>query len=340
VALPVVSLRGKVTVDRALQEIRRQTGATVRDDRDEAGQEVFLDLNRVSFWQAVDALALAAKAKPVLIGREGLVALQRPSATDRRPPVSYDGPFRTRILRVTSSRELDSDRRSCTVGLEVTWTPTLRPLFMESQAQQVRLRNSKGQDVPVAAEGASLVPVDGRLVLPIDVTLPALPRSEAHLGLLEGKLLAVAPSQMLRFAFDSDLQALKDAVPGGAQRRLTQEEVVCRITRVVLSRERWSVQVRLDYPEGNSKLESFQAGSLVVNNELVLRRKDGKRPPLSPTSYVIDQVSSRRALVTYHFTDRLGVLRGKAADWKPSYQAPARIVELPFRFSFRDVPLP
>jgi hypothetical protein len=339
VSLPVVALRGKLPLSKALAELRRQTGITVRDDRNEADQEVSVDLERASFWQAVDALALSAKAKVVQSNRDGAVSLQRWSRTDRRAPVSYDGPFRIRVMRVTASRDLDSERASCTVGLEVTWTPNLLPLFMESQPQQVRLNNSRGNALPVPDEGSSLVPVDGRYSLAIEVSLPALPRSESHIGLLEGKLLAVAPSKMLRFSFDSDLLALKDATPDGAQRRLAQEDVVCRVNRVILARERWSVQVRLDYPEGNSKLESFQAGSLVANNELSLRSKDGKRG-LSPTSYVIDQVSSRRALVTYHFTDRPGSPRGKAADWKLNYRAPARIVDLPFRFSFRNVPLP
>jgi hypothetical protein len=338
-SLPVVSLQGTLTTAKALQEIRRQTGIVVRDERNESGQEVTLDLDRVSFWQAVDALALATRARAVQTGTVGSVSLQHLSRGERRPPVSYDGPFRSRILRVSASRDLDSDRASCTAEMEVTWTPTLRPLFLETKAQQVRLRNSRGQDIAVTEEGSSLAPVDGRYSLAVEVSLPALPRAESQMGLLEGKLLAVAPSKMLRFSFDADLLALHKAPPNGAQRRLTEEDVVCRIARVVLAEERWSVQIRLDYPEGNRKLDSFQAGSLVINNELTLRRKDGKRT-LDPTSYVIDQVSSRKALVTYHFTNRPGFSRGKASDWKLSYLAPARIVELPFRFSFRNVPLP
>ena len=86
-------------------------------------------------------------------------------------------------------------------------------------------------------------------------------------------------------------------------------------------------------------LESFQASSLVVHNELVLTSKDGKRQ-LPSSSYVIDEISSRRAKVTYHFTDRPGQRRGSVRDWKVSYRAPARIVEVPVSFTFRGVPLP
>lgn len=339
--VPVVSIRDTLPLGRALAELRKQTGIAVHDGLDAADRDVSVALEKASFWQATDTLAAAAGAKTVLAGRDGAVSLQPLLKGDRRPPVSYDGPFRVRAVRITTSRDLDSDRGSCVVSLEVTWTPTLRPLFLESQAQQVRLRDARGKDIPVSNEGSSLAPVDGRYSLPLDVTIPALPREQAHIGALEGKLLAVAPSKMVRFAFDADLAALADAAPGGAQRRAVQDEVASRITKVVLGRESWSVQVALDYPpKGNHMLESFQAGSLVANNELALASKDGKRS-LASSSYVIDQVSSDHALVTYHFTDRPGaVRRGRAADWKVAYMAPARIVEVPFRFAFKDLPLP
>jgi hypothetical protein len=339
-AVPSVSIRDTLPLPKALMEIRRQTGITVQDGLGDGEREVSLALDKASFWQAIDAIAAGAGAKPMQSGRDGTVTLQPLLKGERLPPVSHDGPFRVRVLRTAASRDLDSDRGSCVVSLEVTWTPTLRPLFLETQPQQVRLRDDKGKDIPVGDEGSSLAPVDGKFSLPLELTLPGLPREQKTIAALDGKLLAITPSKMIRFAFDSDLAALSEAVPDGAQRRAVQEEVVCRVNKVVLGREAWSVQIALDYPEGNRKLESFQAGSLVANNELVLVNKDGKRT-LAATNYVIDQVGSQRALVTYHFTDRPGsVRRGQAADWKLSYTAPARIVEVPFRFSFKDLPLP
>jgi hypothetical protein len=44
--------------------------------------------------------------------------------------------------------------------------------------------------------------------------------------------------------------------------------------------------------------------------------------------------------VTYHFRDKPGGRLGAASQWKPRYSAVARIVEIPIRFRFRDVPLP
>ena len=70
----------------------------------------------------------------------------------------------------------------------------------------------------------------------------------------------------------------------------------------------WSVEVTLDYPEGNVKLDSFQ--SWVVNNEMVLEGKDGSRFPSS--SYLLEESSPRHAVFTYHFNDKEKMKRGLA----------------------------
>src|SRR5262249_20455928 len=180
-----------------------------------------LDRERASFGRAVDPLAVAAKARPVQSGRDGSIVLQPFTRDDRRPPVSYDGPFRTRVTRITVSREFDSDRGSCVVGLEVSWTPTLRPLFLEPQPRQVRMRDGDGKAVEVADEGSSLAPVDGRFNLALETSLPALPRDHKRISSLRGRLLAIAPTKMLRFRFDdkATLAVLEGATPGGEQRK-------------------------------------------------------------------------------------------------------------------------
>ena len=158
---------------------------------------------------------------------------------------------------------------------------------------------------------------------------------------MQGQFLVVAPSQFLTFRFSGDLPTLRDAVPGGALRRLVQSDVVCRIDRLLLARDRWTVVIGLEYPAGGGgiSLESYQASSLVVQNELRLVSGDGKRV-LAPSSYVIDSVSSRRAQVSYHFTDQPRSRRGQPEQWRITYQAPERLIEVPVRFAFKNIPLP
>jgi hypothetical protein len=335
-----VDLRdNRISLTSALAEIRRQTGVTIADDTGQPEQAISLDLRQATFWQAIDAIAAAGKWKSVLTDRDGTVHLVARRPTDRLPPASYDGDFRVRVLRTTATRDFDSDRSQCTVSLEVGWTPALHPLFLESQVQELRVRDRANRPMAVADEPSSLVAVDGRLSHLIDLLLPGFPRADRDIGELSGKLSAIAPSKMLTFRFDATLKGLNESVTGGEQRRLTRDDVVCRLARIKLERDRWSISIALDYPEGSLRLESFQAASLVVNNELTLLSKDGKRS-LSPTGNVVEYVASRRAMVTYHFTDSPRSTRGTPETWYVQYRAPARIVSVPFRFSFRNLPLP
>jgi hypothetical protein len=342
-ALPVVKrvdLRAdKIPLAKALADVRRQTGFTVSDDLGEPERAVSLDLRQATFWQSVDAIAAAAGGKSLVSARDGAVSLVRRSPSDRVPPTSYDGDFRVRILRIQSSRDFDSTRSACTVSLEVSWTPTLRPLLLESQVQELRVIDEKGKAVPVVGESSSLAFVEGRYAFPLDISLPGFPRSASRIGEISGKLLAVAPNKMIAFKFAADLKALSEAPPAGALRRLNQDDVVCRLPRIKLERGQWSVTVAISYPEGGYELESYQGKSLVLNNEIALVSKDGKRS-LPGSSSVVEEVGPRRALVTYHFKDRPRMPRGRAENWSLQYRAPARIVAVPFRFAFRNVDLP
>jgi hypothetical protein len=329
----------RISLTGALAEIRRQTGVTIADDSEQPEQAISLDLRQATFWQAVDAVAAAGKLKTVVSERDGTVRLVPRRPADRLPPTSYDGDFRVRVLRTTGTRDFDSDRAQCTVSLEVAWTPTLRPLFLESQVQELQVRDQSNRPVAVNAEPSSLVAVDGRLSHPIDLLLPGFSRADRVIGELSGKLSAIAPSKILAFRFDANLKALDEAAAGGEVRRLTLDDVTCRLATIKLERNRWSISVGLEYPEGSLHLESFQAASLVVNNELALSSKDGKRT-LSPSSNVVEYVTSRKALVTYHFTDGPRAKRGTSETWYVQYRAPARIVSVPLRFTFRNVPLP
>jgi hypothetical protein len=317
-----------VPVSKSLAELARQTGVRVEDRRGEPDKEIAVRCDRAPFWQALDAIAEAAGAGIYLYPRTGVVTLvKRPPA---RPPVCHDGFFRCALKKVVASRDLESGAAGCTVFLEVAWEPGLQPLLLETRPQDLRLFDEQMRPVSVPDEGSAPAPVDGRISLPIELQLPALPRAAQHIGLLEGRLNVVAPTHMLDFTFEPPT-VLARAQPGDARLQQTKEGVTCRISKLTLTAERWTVQVVLDYPPGNKELESYQ--SWVVNNELALVSADGQR--MVHTEYVRESATPRRAVLSYHF-------RGRAlpSGWRLSYRTPAAIVEWPVRFSFKNVPLP
>lgn len=335
-AKPVTLQAAKIALPQALAELAKQSGITVEDRRGGGEDGFALDLRGTTFWPALDAIARAANARVDLYARDGKLALVRRPADYTEPPVSYSGLFRTAVKRVAAFRDLETGASAYTATLEVAWEPHLLPFLLETSPRGLVIRDDQGRALKVREEGSAMAPVDGRLALTLDVPLPPVPRTAARLGLLEGKLTAIAPSKMLTFTFDA-LDRLAEAGANAPLRLQKQDGVSCRLSKVQLTADRWTVQVTLDYPPGKVALESYQ--SWVVNNEMMLVSKDGSKRLVSG-GYVVDSATARRAVVSYHFLDADKSPRGKAADWKVVYRTPAALVEVPLTFSFKDVPLP
>src|SRR5207302_440749 len=62
VVVPTVSLSDKVPLPQALKDVQRQTGVGLTETLGKGAPDVSLNLDKVSFWRAVDAIAIATNA--------------------------------------------------------------------------------------------------------------------------------------------------------------------------------------------------------------------------------------------------------------------------------------
>jgi hypothetical protein len=332
-----VTLRNtKMPLGKALDELAKQTHIHVEDNRGDAEPALSLDFNRTPFWEALDAIAAKANAGVAVSPRGGTIALVKRAAEAPPPQVSHAGPFRVAVKKVTGSLDLDSGQNVYTAALEVAWEPSLLPLFLETKPRDLVVKDGSGKKLPVEDEGSSMAGVTGLIAQIIDVPLPPLSRTTKVIGALEGALSVLAPSKMIEFRSPDTLDKIEKGLQDKVAQTMTLDGVVCKVTKATLGRDRWTIQVTLEYPRGATKLESYQ--SWTANNEMALEGKDKVR--LKPTGYLIDASSPRRAVINYHFTDQDKMVRGRAANWHVVYRTPASIVEMPFPFKFKDVPLP
>jgi hypothetical protein len=326
-------------LSKALAELETQMGLKkgVLVDRRNAGDPALkVKLQNVPFWKAIDLIADEVGASVYLSPRDGKISLvKRQSPTPA--PINYSGPFRLVVKRISVARDLETNTYQATAALEVAWEPQLQLFLLETRPQHLVVKDDRNATLPFDGEGSSIATVDGRIALLFDVALPAPQRNVNALGLVEGNLSAVGPGKMLQFRF-GNLGQLNQAAAGAAIRQQQQEGITCRITKGTLEKERWTIQVTHETPPGGNKLESFQ--SWAVNNEMTLESKDGARR-LTSSSYS-GPTSAPGGLVVfnYNFTDKDGVLRGKAADWNLLYTTPASVVVRPIPFQFKNVPLP
>ncbi|MGL4551979.1 MAG: hypothetical protein ACRC33_12440, partial [Gemmataceae bacterium] len=205
---------------------------------------------------------------------------------------------------------------------------------------ELKVVDIRGKTVAVTEESPTLVPVEARPALTLDLVLPGFPRSDPSIGSIAGKLNAVVLGDMLTFDLDANLDVLHVAPAGGAQRRSTRNGVTCSVVGLTLGRDHWTLKMALDYPAGaNREFESFQAGTMVAANELRLVSLDGKRQ-LAPTATVAEEAGSRRTVVSFHFTDGPAGKRGTPGAWKVRYRAPSRVLDSSLSFKFEKVALP
>ena len=172
---PVTLIGSHLSLAKALDSIRRQSGTTIISDLGDVSPLAQIRLNRVGFWQAADTIARTVKGRISVSSRDGSVRLVRPEPGDRDAPVSYQGPFRVRVVRVSSTRDLTSDQAQCVCSLELNWTPNLRPLFVEEKMRQLQVRDVREQLVEARQEASGLIAVDGRFSYSADLTLAAFP---------------------------------------------------------------------------------------------------------------------------------------------------------------------
>ncbi len=314
-------------LSQVLAEVAEKNGISVESQFGEPEPKVNVELNRKPFWEALDMIAESAGAHVTILARGGRIVLSKRVADQRPPIVSTSGPFRFCVKGVTAGWDFDTGVRTYLADVEVAWEPGLQPLFLETYPQDVVAIDNKGGRHPVPDAGRSKAGVDGRISLSIKVPLPSLPRATASLAQLDGRLEAIAPSKMVRFAFPK-------LEKGTA---LKQDGVTCKITDMILKDYRWSVQVSIENPGGGTELESYQPWD--SNNALTLVSKDGKTR-LAANSYVRESQSTRRAVLGYHFIDRAKLAGSKPEEWSLVYTTPALVVTVPLTFSFKDVPLP
>jgi hypothetical protein len=311
----------------ALARLKKQTGITVLDlRRQKSNPPLKLDLRAVPFWQALDTIAAGAKASVSLYQREGRIALVE--GTGKRLPVSYSGVFRTVVKRVAVARDLETDTSVCTLTLEVAWEPRFQPFYLDQGGWSVAAPDGKGKQTTTRREGTGATPVAGRSFLEFELRFPAPPRSVGRIVLLRGKLALITPSKMLTFTFAKL-----------AKRSLEKEGVTVRVRKVATEDDPWEVEVGLDSRLPGPRFESYQ--SWLVNNAIYLENKRTKRKyrPRPGDYQIKGQPTYPRARIVYYFRNKKGVL-GNPRNLKLVYRTPGRIVTLPVRYEFKDLPLP
>ncbi len=293
-----------------------------------------LDINHLTFWQALDQIAARANLRLSLYRDDGRVALaQGPHLAQ---PVSYHGPFRVALTEIRTGRRLDTGAHTCTARLELAWQPPFQAFLAEVRPDTFVVQDDKGQRASMPPGGRGWDYVKNRIAWEMDVALPALPRSAPRIGLLKGQLALIGCARMLTFSFD--VIAKDQSAPLQERVGVVLKEWAARKG----PEPHWTVTLALRYPPGGPRLESFQNDWWLQRNEIFLVRKNGGQRFPNNGGLVSDDQVPNQPVISYHFLEKPDrkLLLGKPADWKLVYRTPSPLLEAAIPFEFRDVPLP
>ena len=328
-----VTLNSKFSVEESLKKIEQQTGNhIVLDDVELLQKEVSLELDNVTFWEAIDQIGGmvgfdvdeygGVQASLKLAPQPGRLL---PDKQRRRIPVDYAKVFQVHITRVDSTINLLHPALDASaIFLRVRWEPRLRPISIDIPLNQVKIIDEDGNPIAVANPDAvvygSIQPELPQLEFPLPIQ--RVSRKIEYLQSLTATFNAVLPGRVETFRF----RRLGDQRPG---RTIEKAGATVTFEGAEQNEDIYMVTVSLSFDEGQNALESHQGW--VFENEVYLENEDGKREE----SIGLETIQQDNAKVTIRY-----LFLNDPANRTLIYKTPAAIVHLPVEIKLEKIPLP
>jgi hypothetical protein len=317
-------------VAEVLSALKEQTENPHVLDRRSPGSpaKVTIGFADLTFWEALDLLAQKLEARVSPFTEEGVALVDGPGHVGK---VAYAGICRAEIQTIDVRLDATTDRRTCSIEMEIAWEPRFEPLYLWLDEVAGAYGPGASGKVQAFQRSSRVLQTAPRGTARVDVTLDGPERSVAKVDKMDVRVGFLGPTKMLRFAFVSPEKDDKKSQSG--------IDVKIADVRAMPKSPRWSIEVLILNPEKTPNFESYQ--SWLGNNRIHLEKDvAGKVQTWSPNPVdeQIDELSPRRARIRYGFNGAAN--RGLPKDWTLVLRTPGPIVEFTLPLQFRDVPLP
>lgn len=323
-----VTISGKaLSLKKVVEDIARQTGNKVTLDEDLVEARVDLELNKASFWQALDAVADQAKFAVYLYGGDGVMLRPRhPRQLARQQNAVYNGPIRFEPTRVELKRDPRvNESGTLGVGVEIAWEPRLQPITLVQRKAALQAIDDAGKPIAVSDRGDIPAMIHaGSPGVEIELGFDAPSRSVKQVASLKGAVDLLLPGKAEAFEFAN----LKDA-----QKVVQQKHnVTVTLDGVRKSGEVWEVRLRIKYAQALEAFDSHLA-AWILSNEAVMVTSSG------------ETIDNAGLDTTHRLEDEIGVaylfeLEKGLDGLKFRYRTPVSIHQIPVEHEFKNITLP
>ena len=326
----LITLKGNFSIKEAAEKITAKSGNKIvwPDELDAMMQEkkIDLDIEKASFWQAMEQLQTKAKLRVSTVGGSaGEIFLTPTEINPPAIPMDANGIFQISVLQVSSRRNLENPELDyCGLRVRVRWEPRLAPITLAIPASSITVTDEFDDQVllpnPTATFSASVQPEIPEVEFSIPIGL--VDRQIEKISKLEATMNAVMPGRTESFEF----RRIGRLEPGYKQ---SKAGVSVSIEGIEKNEELFGVLVKYSFDETGDALESHI--SWIFENPLKLIDKDGKEyMPLAKES---GGRQKNAASVRYYFGENPAAMTLKC-------ETPAAIVSTEVKILLKDIPLP
>ena len=325
----LVTLNGNFSVKEVAEKITAMTGNKIvlPEGMDEIlNQKIDLELEKASFWQAMDQFVTKSKLRIAPVGgTAGQVSLVPADSNLFTIPTDANGIFQISVLQVSSRRNLENPELDyCGLRIRIRWEPRLAPITLAIPASGITVIDEFDDKVllpnPTATFSAAVQPEIPEVEFSIPIGL--VDRQIEKIARLEATLNAVMPGRTESFEF----RRIGRLKPGYQQ---SKAGVTVSLEGIEKNEELYGVLVKYSFDETGDALESHM--SWIFENPLMLIDKDGKEyQPLAKESA---GRAENAAGIRYYFGDDPAAMTLKC-------ETPSAIVSTEVKILLKDIPLP
>jgi hypothetical protein len=299
-------------------------------------QRVQLDLNRATYWQAIDSMLSLTRLN--LVHQHGIGTLVPGSNRPPRGSIALSGPFRVTATSKPARSIPGSDRKLIPLRLEWMAEPRLRPLYLVCRPANFRALGRFGNDrvkpllprSPAATLELPFTGDDPQLKLRLDFETPSkeLPRHVSLSGTADVWLAADTQA----FAFPA-----RPGAPPSVLRRAGVAVAMSstRITSAGNSRHDARVTITVQYESGGPSFESHRLWMLYNRAHLLVPTSSKTPRRVAYDRFETPRLGDGTAQLVYHFKN----IEGPRGGWRFVYEAPTQILKVAVPLDFKSWPL-
>ena len=343
----LVTLNGQITVGKALEQIRKQTGNDV--GLPEGTPDVFrnrdieMNVANVSFWEALaDVMKQGELVVDPYAGSRGQLRLSPTQsarvkaanpgiavpeagkpATDA--PRNVSGIFNLAVTQVNASRNLANPALNyCNIHMVVRWEPRVTPISIQLPSASIKAIDEFDNPIEIANRNAvisgTVQPEISELEFSIPIAL--VDRQIESIKSFDATIDAVVTGRTETFRF----RKLGKLTPGAQQ---TKAGATVTFDGIQKNEDLFGITVGLSFDEEHNALESHQ--NWVYGNQIYLEDEAGKK--FESLAYEGVKQANNEVMIRYYFEN-------DPKNMTLYYKTPAAIVQIPVKVTLKNIPLP